>query len=124
MRYACLLYYDPHVLFGGSPEAKQVLGECAGYDTTLKERGQFIASEALVLPDDAVTVRVRQGNVSTTDGPFMETKEMLGGIILIEARDLNDAVRIASGHPIARIGSVEVRPGVDFSLPPPDLSGG
>jgi hypothetical protein len=68
-----------------------------------------------------MTVRVRDGKMSTTDGPFMETKEMLGGFLLIEARDLNEAVRIASGIPLAKLGAVEVRPIVDFSKPRPKL---
>jgi hypothetical protein len=73
------------------------------------------------LPNEAMTVRVRNDKMSTTDGPFMETKEMLGGIIVIDAQDLNEAVRLAGRMPLARIGAVEVRPVVDFSKgePPP-----
>lgn len=121
MRYACLIYYNPKTLFGGSPEANAVLAECSTYDDKLKESGHFVMGEALELPDAAMTVQVRDGKMSATDGPFMETKEMLGGIILIEARDLNEAARVASGHPLARLGSVEVRPVVDFSQAPPQL---
>ena len=91
------------------------------YDDKLKESGHFVMGEALELPEAAMTVQVRDGKMSAIDGPFMETKEMLGGIVLIEARDLNEAVRVASGHPLARMGSVEVRPVVDFSQPPPQL---
>jgi hypothetical protein len=98
-----------------------VLAECAGYDEVLKASGHFVTAEALVLPDEAMTVQVRDGKMSSVDGPFMETKEILGGIIVIEARDLNEAVRVASGHPLATIGFVEVRPVVDFSQPPPVL---
>ncbi|HEV7371324.1 YciI family protein [Arenibaculum sp.] len=121
MRYACLIYYDPKTLFGGSPEADAALDECATYDVTLKESGHFVMGEALELPEEAMTVRVRDGKMSAVDGPFMETKEMLGGIILIEARDLNEAARVASGHPLARVGAVEIRPVVDFSQPRPEL---
>lgn len=121
MRYACLVYYDPQQLFGGSPAAKAALDECAGFDDKLKETGHLVSGEALELPDGAMTVRVRDGKMSAVDGPFMETKEMLGGFVLIEARDLNEAVRIAGTHPIARIGAVEVRPVVDFSTPRPEL---
>ena len=71
--------------------------------------------------NEAVTVRIRDGKMSATDGPFMETKEVLGGFVLIEAHDLNDAVRIAGGFPFARLGSIEVRPVVDFSKPRPKL---
>ena len=109
MRYACLIYYDPKTLFGGGSEADAALEECATYDVTLKESGHFVMGEALELPEEAMTVRVRDGKMSAVDGPFMETKEMLGGIILIEARDLNDAIRIASGIPMARLGTIEVR---------------
>ena len=74
-----------------------------------------------MLPNEAVTVRVRDGKMSSVDGPFMETKEVLGGFILIEARDLNEAVRIGAGIPLAKLGSVEVRPVIDFSKPRPKL---
>ncbi|WP_265517476.1 YciI family protein [Nitratireductor luteus] len=121
MRYACLIYYDPKKLFGGSPEANAALSECANYDEVLKESGHFVTAEALELPESAMTAQVRDGKMSAVDGPFMETKEMLGGIIIIEAPDLNEAARLAAGHPLARIGAVEVRPVVDFSTPPPQL---
>jgi len=121
MRYACLIYYDPRSLFGGSPEANAALDECSTYDVKLKESGHFVMGEALVLPEEAMTVQVRRGKMSTVDGPFIETKEMLGGIVVIEARDLDEAVRVAGGHPLATIGSVEVRPVVDFSQPRPQL---
>ncbi len=121
MRYACLIYYDPKTLFGGSPEANAVLDECSTYDDKLKQSGHYVASEALVMPDDAMTVQVRDGKMSAVDGPFVETKEMLGGIVVIEAEDLNEAVRVAAGMPHARVGSVEVRPVVDFSQPRPAL---
>lgn len=121
MRYACLIYYNPKTLFGGSPEANSVLAECTTYDEVLKASGHFVMGEALEMPDTAMTVQMRDGKMSSTDGPFMETREMLGGIVLIEARDLNEAARVAAGHPVARVGFVEVRPVVDFSTPPPQL---
>jgi hypothetical protein len=121
MRYACLVYYDPQQLFGGSPEAKAALDECEAFDEKLRQSGHLVMGEALELPDGAMTVQVRDGKMSAVDGPFMETKEMLGGFVVIEARDLNEAVRVASSHPIARIGAIEVRPVVDFSTPRPDL---
>lgn len=120
-RYACLIHYDPKVLFGGGPEASAALAECEGYDEVLRGHGAFVASEALELPETAMTVRVRDNAMSATDGPFMESREMLGGIVLIEVADLNAALRLAAGHPLARIGAVEVRPVVDFSEPRPDL---
>jgi hypothetical protein len=121
MRYACLIYYDPKLLFNQSPEAQSVLAECTTHDDKLKASGHFVAAEALELPESAMTVRVRDGKMSTVDGPFMETKEMLGGFIVIEARDLNEAVLVAATIPQARMGFVEVRPVVDFSQPPPVL---
>jgi hypothetical protein len=121
MRYACLIYYDPKLLFNQSAESQAALSECAHHDEKLKATGHFVLGEALVLPNEAMTVRVRNDKMSTTDGPFMETKEMLGGIIVIDAQDLNEAVRLAGQMPLARIGAVEVRPVVDFSTgePPP-----
>jgi hypothetical protein len=121
MRYACLIYYNARTLFGGSPEANAALEQCAGYDDKLKESGHFVLGEALEMPESALTVQVRNGKMSATDGPFMETKDMLGGIVLIEAHDLNDAARVAAGHPLAKIGAIEVRPLVDFSQPRPEL---
>ena len=121
MRYACIIYYDPETLFGGSPEANGVLAECSTYDEVLTASGHFVAGEALTMPNEAMTVRMRGGKMSAADGPFMETKEMLGGFIIIEARDLNEAVQVAAGIPQARIGTIEVRPIVDFSQPPPQL---
>ncbi|MFN3970643.1 MAG: YciI family protein [Gemmobacter sp.] len=121
MRYACLIYYDPKELFGGSPEANAALEKCEGHDEVLKASGNFVFSEALEMPENAITIRVRSGAISATDGPFLETKEMLGGIVIIEAKDLNDAVRIAGMNPLARIGAIEVRPVVDFSEPRPTV---
>jgi hypothetical protein len=120
--YACLIHYDPKVLFGGSLEANAALAACEGYDEVLRGQGAFVLGEALEMPDTAVTVRVREGRMSATDGPFMESREMLGGPVLIEAADLNAALRLAAGHPLARIGAIEVRPVVDFSEARPDLS--
>jgi hypothetical protein len=121
MRYACLIYFDPKKIFDQSPESEAVLRDTGPHDAELTARGHMVDSHALTLPDSAMTVKVRDGKMSATDGPFMETKEMLGGLILIEARDLNEAVQIAGGIPFARLGFVEVRPLVDFSGPRPTL---
>jgi hypothetical protein len=121
MRYVCLIYFDPQKVFNQSPEAAAVLGATGAHDAELEASGHLVMAQALTLPNEAVTVQVRDGKMSATDGPFMETKEMLGGFILIEARDLNEAVRIAAGIPFAKLGSVEVRPIVDFSKPRPKL---
>ena len=121
MRYACLIYYDPKTLFNQTAESNAVLAECSSYDEKLKETGHFVAGEALELPESARTAQVRNGKMSAVDGPFIETKEMLGGFMVIEAADLDEAVRLGAGHPLARLGSVEVRPIVDFSQPRPVL---
>jgi hypothetical protein len=121
VRYACLVYFEPKNVFGQNPEAAAVLSASGAYDNQLKASGHLVLGQALTLPDEARTVRVRDGKMSATDGPFMETKEVLGGFILIEAQDLDEAVRIAAGIPLAKLGSVEVRPAVDFSKPRPKL---
>jgi hypothetical protein len=111
MKYVCLVHFEP-TLFDGMTPAEQAAfqGECSAYDEELKAAGRLLAAEALQAPDSAVLVKVRSGKISTTDGPFTETKEQLGGFILIEARDLNDAIRIAAGIPLAQRGTIEVRP--------------
>lgn len=121
MRYACLVYFDPKNVFNQSPEAEAVLRDSMDPQLPLKTGGHMVEEMPLQLPEQAMTLQVRDGKMSTTDGPFMETKEMLGGIVVIEARDLNEAVRVAAGIPLARLGSVEVRPFVDFSKPRPKL---
>jgi hypothetical protein len=121
MRYVCLIYFDPKLAFNGSPESEAILNETGPYSAELRASGRFVSGEPLTLPNEAMTVRVRDGKLSATDGPFMETKEMLGGFTVIEARDLNDAVQVAARHPYAKLGAVEVRPVVDFSKPRPRL---
>ncbi len=121
MKYICLIYFDPQQVFDGSPESNALLAAVGRYNEEIKASGHYVASEALTLPNEAMTVRVRDGKMSATDGPFMETREMLAGFILIEARDLNEAVQIAARDPFASMGAVEVRPLVDFSQPRPAL---
>jgi hypothetical protein len=84
--------------------------ECLACDASLRASGQCIASEALEPVETATTVRIRNGRVSVSDGPFAETKETLAGFYLVEARDLNEAIQIAAKIPPAKVGSVEVRP--------------
>src|SRR5262245_53463814 len=110
MRFVCLIYFEPGKVFGGGPEAEAVLAEVGPHDAALRASGRLLASEALTLPGEARTVRVRRGRRSVTDGPFMETKEVLGGFLLVEARDADEAAEIAAAVPFARLGSVEVRP--------------
>ena len=104
MKYLCLVYLDEKKL-DEVPDK-----DCVEYDASIRSNGRCIASEALESVQTATTVRVRNGKVSVTDGPFAETKEQLAGFYMIEARDLNEAIQIASKIPPARVGSIEVRP--------------
>jgi hypothetical protein len=117
MKYLLLIYNDPQLL-GAMPsdEFERELAHCYERAGELMEQGRLIGSERLELPDAATTVRIREGKVSVTDGPFAETKEYLAGFNVIEARDLNEAIRLAAGFPWAKTGSVEVRP-IAQSLP-------
>jgi hypothetical protein len=119
MRYACLIYFEPKKAFNQSPEAEEVLRDSMDPNTAIKVGGHMVMDAALQLPDQAVTVTVRDGQMAMTDGPFAETKEILGGIILIEAGDITEAARLAATIPLARLGAVEVRPLVDYSKPRP-----
>ena len=111
MRYLCLVYQEEKQLGSLSQrELDQLVEESLAVDEELKRSGHSLASDALQPVATATTVRVRNGKVSITDGPFAETKEQLGGFYLIQARDLNEAVQIAARLPPARFGSVEVRP--------------
>jgi len=104
MKYLCLVY--------GEERALQSMDDrhCVAFDEEVRKSGQCVASEALQPASTATTVRVRNGKVQVTDGPFAETKEILAGFYMIEARDLNEAIQIASRIPPAAVGSVEVRP--------------
>ncbi len=115
MKYLCLIY-DEEKQFEGMPQGEMdaFMGEYMAFTREIRENGQYVAGEALQPVQTATTVRVRNGRVSTTDGPFAETREQLGGFYLIEAGDLNEAVQVAAKIPSARTGSVEVRPVVDF----------
>jgi hypothetical protein len=111
MRYLCLVYYDEKKLDALSKREYDLLvDEVVSYREALRNSGHYIASDALEPVDTAVTLRVRNGQLSTIDGPFAETKEQLGGFLLIEARDLNEAIRVAAQLPPMRLGCVEVRP--------------
>ena len=121
MRYHCLIYFDPQKVFDGSAESNAVLAAIGPHDAALKAAGHLVSSEPLNLPREAVTVKVREGKLSATDGPFIETKEMLGGIVVIDAADLGEAIRLAGEIPFARLGHVEVRPAIDYSKPRPSF---
>ena len=111
MEYLCLVYHDEKQLDAlPASEYDALVGDTLAYDEELRQSGHFIAANVLQYVHTATTIRARNGRVSITDGPFAETKEQLGGFILIEARDLNEAIRVASQMPPARLGSIEVRP--------------
>lgn len=111
MKYLCLIYDEESKLAAMSEsEGKAFMGEYFSFTNDLIAAGKMIVGEELKPTHTATTVRIRKGVLSTTDGPFAETKEQLGGFYLIDAVDLNEAIQIASRIPSARIGSIEVRP--------------
>ena len=116
MKYLCLIYDDEKSMAARpKSESEAFMGEYMAYSEAIKQSGHYIAGQALQPVPTATTLRIRGGKLSTTDGPFAETKEQLGGFYLIEARDLNDAIQVASRIPSARSGSIEVRPVWDLS---------
>ena len=118
MKYLCLIYED-QTQWAKLPkaEADKVFAEYGAYTDGIKKSGHYLGGEALQPTQTATTLRVRNGKLSTTDGPFAETKEQLGGFYLLEAKDLNDAIQAAAKIPSARYGSIEVRPIMVFNQP-------
>jgi hypothetical protein len=116
MRYLCLVYAD-EVRLNAMPQHQvdALIDETTANDEELRASGRLLLAEALEHVEAAVTVRVRDGRLSATAGPFAETVEQLGGFLLIEARDLNEAIQIAGRIPGARLGSIEVRPVIDLA---------
>jgi len=104
MKYLCLVYSDEKLLAGMTDD------ECMEYDEAIRSSGTCLASEALQPVRTSATVRVRNGAVTVTDGPFAETKEQLAGFYLVDAANHDEAIRVASGIPPARVGCIEVRP--------------
>ena len=116
MKYLCIVYIDPATFGALSPEGLAALDDASlAFDKELHASGQLILAQALQSVDTATTVRVRDGRLSATDGPFAETTEYLGGFVYLEARDLNEAIEIAGRSPIAPFGSIEVRPVLDLA---------
>jgi hypothetical protein len=111
MKYLCLIYED-ETMYERMPQAESnaVFGEYMTFSQQYMQSGHIVGGEPLQRTATATTVRVRNGRISTTDGPFAETKEQLGGYYLLEAKDLNEAIQIAARIPGARYGGVEVRP--------------
>jgi hypothetical protein len=114
MKYVCLGFID-ETKFAEIPQEDQqrIFEECFAYDDVLRRGGHFLGGEALDSARNAVTLRMKNGGVQVTDGPYVETKETLGGILLLEARDLNHAIALMSKHPAVRVFGMttfEIRP--------------
>lgn len=114
MKFICLGYAD-HARFAAMDEAELAtsMEECFAYDDLLRRGGHFVGGEALQPADQAVTLRYINGKTEPTDGPFAETKEQLGGILFLEANDMDHAVELMSKHPGVKIGPFEIRPADD-----------
>jgi len=116
MKYICLGYIEANK-FETMPESERnaFVDGCLTYDDVLKKNGHFAGGEALQSPSSAVTLRVREGKVMVTDGPYAETKEQLGGILILEANDLKHAIQLMSKHPGVHGGPFEIRPAADLT---------
>ncbi len=111
MRFLCMVCYEQRALDSLSkPEFDALVAESLAYDDELRKGGHYLYSGALQSVQTATTIRTQSGNVQVTDGPFAETKEQLGGFIVIEAHDLDEALRLAAKIPPVRLGCIEVRP--------------
>ena len=116
MKYVCLGYIEPGK-FENMPESERnaFVDGCFAYDDVLRKNGHFAGGEALQSARNAATLRFRNGKVMVTDGPYAETKEQLGGILILEANDLNHAIQLMSKHPGVRAGPFEIRPAADLT---------
>ena len=116
MKFICLGYIDPKQWEALSDnERNAMMDECFGYDDVLRANRHFAGGEALDSPERAATLRWKNGKVSVTDGPYAETKEQLGGILILEANDLQHAIELMSRHPGVKAGPFEIRPAVDLT---------
>ena len=116
MKYICLGYIEPGKFENMSEsERNTVLDECFSYNDELRNKGHLLAEEPLQPANTAVTVYWKDGKVAVTDGPYTETKEQLGGILVLEARDLNHAIQLISQHPGVKCGPFEIRPAADLN---------
>lgn len=111
MKYVCLGFFD-ETKFAEIPQtdAQRMIEDCFAYDDELRQGGHFLGGEAIDSVRNAVTLMRNEGGVDVTDGPYIETKETLGGILLLEARDLNHAIALMSKHPGLKMGPFEIRP--------------
>ena len=116
MKYICLGYMEAGKFEAMSDsERNAFVDACFSYDDVLRKNGHFAGGDALQTANNAVTLRFRNGKVMVTDGPYAETKEQLGGILVLEAKDLNHAIQLMSKHPGVRAGPFEIRPAADLS---------
>jgi hypothetical protein len=116
MKYICLGYVDEkNWQTISESERNALVDECFAYDDLLRKNGRFVGGEALQSPRNAATLRWKSGKVSITDGPYAETKEQIGGILVLDARDLNHAVQLMSQHPGVKAGPFEIRPAEDLT---------
>lgn len=120
MKYICLGYINEKEWASATEKEQQaMMDECFAYDDELRKNGHFVGGEALQGSQNAATLRWQAGKVSVTDGPFAETKEQIGGLMILEAVDLNHAIRLLSNHPSLRLlgdrGSWEIRPAADLT---------
>lgn len=114
MKFICMGFIEESKYLALSEaEGQRMMEECFAYDDELRRGGHFIGGEALQSAKNAVTLRARNGSIDVTDGPYVETKEMLGGILLLEARDLNHAIALMSRHPGVKVGPFEIRPAAE-----------
>ncbi len=111
MKFVCLGFIaESKLQLLSEVEGQRLMEECFAYDDELRRGGHFLGGEALQSAKNAVTLRIKNGAVDVTDGPYAETKEMLGGILFLEARDLNHAIALMSQHPGVKMGPFEIRP--------------
>ena len=116
MKYLCFGHLnEPEWQKLSSQEQAAMIDACFTYDEQLREGGHFADGHAIDAPQNAATLQYRGGKVTVTDGPFTETKELLGGLLILEARDLNHAIQLISNHPGVKMGTWEIRPTVDMS---------
>jgi hypothetical protein len=121
MKYVCLVYYPENEIGRMTPDQWDALNrECVECGDSLRATGHMVGGSALEPTHTSITLRVRNGKVTTTDGPFAETREQLAGFYLLEARDLNEAIQLAAKIPPARLGSIEIRPARELAA---DASG-
>ena len=116
MKFVCLGYHDEKQWEGASEsEQNAMMDECFAYDDVLRENGHFAGGEALQSARSAATLRWKDGKVLVTDGPYAETKEQLGGILILEARDMDHAIELMSKHPGVKTSTFEIRPAADLA---------